>query len=73
MKIIKKNHYMPFSIDQPEETRVILKKVVYLLYFGININKITYLSDLNALHLWQAINSSLLSLYVFISRSIPHL
>lgn len=64
---------MPFSIDQPEETRVILKKVVYLLYFGININKITYLSDLNALHLWQAINSSLLSLYVFISRSIPHL
>lgn len=64
---------MPFSIDQPEETRVILKKVVYLLYFGININKITYLSDLNALHLWQAINSSLLSLYVFISCSIPHL
>lgn len=52
MKIIKKkNHYVPFSIDQPEETRVILKKVVYLLYFGININKITYLSDLNALHL----------------------
>lgn len=42
---------MPFSIDQPEEMRVILKKVVYLLYFGININKITYLSDLNALHL----------------------
>lgn len=64
---------MPFSIDQPEETRVILKKVVYLLYFGININKITYLSDLNALHLWQAINPSLLSLYVFISRSILHL
>lgn len=42
---------MPFSIDQPEEMGVILKKVMYLLYFGININKIIYLSNLNALQL----------------------
>lgn len=63
---------MPFSIDRPEETGVILKKVVYLLYFGSSINKIIYLSNLNALHLQQAINSSLLSLHVFISRSILH-
>jgi len=42
---------MPFSIDQPEETGVILKKVMYLPYFGININKIIYLSNLNAPHL----------------------
>lgn len=42
---------MPFSIDQPEETRVILKKLMYLLYFGVAINKIIYLSNLNALHL----------------------
>lgn len=36
---------MPFSIDQPEETGVILKKVMYLLYFGIDINKIIYDSN----------------------------
>lgn len=42
---------MPFSRAQPRETGVIVKKVIYLLYFGININKIIYLSNLNALHL----------------------